>query len=121
MVNLRNILPAWIASKKTHHRPDESFIDDFRKSMKDVTFSFREGFSDRVTARLNNLIESDPIEIYYKNLSRLFPKILGFSLTSIIILGMILFVLHGNIDPGKLIGADRVDESNFITYLILED
>ena len=31
MVNLRNILPAWIASKKTHHRPDESFIDDFRK------------------------------------------------------------------------------------------
>ena len=58
-----------------------AFEENFREWKKlesglgTLQFSFREGFSDRVTAKLLNLLEKDPMREFYYSLSTLFPKI----------------------------------------------
>lgn len=99
---------------------EESNFDEFREQIIDIKFQFRQGFPERVVARLKTVRKIDPLEIYYKNLSGLFPKIVGFSFAAIILMGIVVFALHGTLSPDKLLGADRVDETNFITYLIIQ-
>lgn len=101
-------------------KSEEIKIDEFREQIKEVEFHFREGFSERVVTKLKTLREIDPLDVYYNNLSGLFPKILGFSFAAIILMGIIIFALNGTLSPDKLFGADRVDENNFITYLIIQ-
>lgn len=98
----------------------ENEIPEIHSVIKGVQFNFRDGFSDRVLAKLNQVLETDPLQQYYSNLSRLFPKIIGFSFAILVLMGLILFVLHGTLSPDTLLGADRVDENNFISYLILD-
>lgn len=93
---------------------------EFQEKIEEVNFHFRKGFALRVVARLNNIGEVNPIDIYYRNLSGLFPKIVGFAFVVIILMGIVIFALHGTLSPNKFLGVDRVNENNFITYLILE-
>jgi hypothetical protein len=119
-MKIKDLIKRLAAPVALSSKNEEENIERFRHQIREVKFQFREGFTDRVVAKLNNLREIDPLEIYYKNLSGLFPKIVGFSFAAILVMGIVLFVLHGNLSPDKLFGADRVDENNFITYLIIQ-
>lgn len=119
-MKIKDILIRLVAPLNFFSKKEEESIEDFRQQLKEVKFQFREGFAGRVVARLNNLREIDPMEIYYKSLSGLFPKIVGFSFAAIILMGIVLFMMHGSLSPDKMFGADRLDENNFITYLIIE-
>jgi len=119
-MKIKDILKSLTAPVTFSSKKEEENIERFREQIKEVKFHFREGFAERVVAKLINLREIDPLEIYYKNLSGLFPKIVGFSFAAILLMGIAVFILHGNLSPDKLFGADRVDENNFITYLITQ-
>jgi len=95
-------------------------VSEIQQTFKEINFSFREGFPERISMRLKHQLEKNPEEIYYKNLSLLLPRITGFSIAALIVMVLILFTLHGSISPDKLMGTDKIDETNFITYLILE-
>ncbi len=95
-------------------------INEMQKTMKEIKFSFREGFAERVTVRLKHQLEKNPEDLYYKNLSVLLPKITGISIFALVVIAILLFTLHGSINPEKLMGTDKINESNFITYLFLE-
>ncbi len=105
--------------KYSHSADAEYRMKEMQKFLKGLNFSFREGFSERATDKLLHQLKKNPEEIYYKNLSVLLPKIATISVAALLIMALILFVLHGSISPEKLIGADKIDENNFITYLIL--
>jgi len=85
-----------------------------------VQFTFRDGFSNRVTARLMNLLEKDPMREFYASLSSLLPKIVYSSLFVLILIIALIFVIHGELDHNVLMGTDRIDDSNFISYLIFQ-
>lgn len=108
------------SGKQTNTKDTEKDMAGIISALSGVNFSFREGFSDRLMIKLNLLLETDPLELYYNNLSRLFPKIIGFSFAALVLMGLMLFALHGSLSPDKFLGADRIDENNFITYLILQ-
>jgi hypothetical protein len=108
------------SGKQTNKKDPEKEIAAIVSALSGVNFSFREGFSDRLMIKINLMVVKDPLEVYYNNLSRLFPKIIGFSFAAIVLMGLILLALHGSLSPDKFLGADRIDENNFITYLILQ-
>lgn len=90
------------------------------KLLKENRFSFREGFTDRTFQKILNLKEEINNAHFYFYLSRLLPRIAFFS---VILLGILLvsaYIINGVIDHRILLGADRVNESNFISYLILK-
>ncbi len=120
---------AWIKKLFNYHsslvpfgpnEPDHKKLDMPDGFFENVQFSFREGFSGRTCNRLEHILEINPEEIYYNSLSRLLPRITGFSFAAIAITIIVLIVLHGSLSPDKLIGADKIDDTNFITYLIME-
>jgi hypothetical protein len=78
------------------------------------------GFSDRVIARVSHLEAINYNDLFYKNLSGLLPKMLSFALAIIFILLVSIYMINGNVNPANLVGADKVDEFNFISYLFLE-
>jgi hypothetical protein len=98
----------------------EKDISEMQGKFRSVDFSFREGFSGRVTGRLENILETHPEELLYKNLSGFLPRIISISFAVLVITIVAIFALHGTISPEKMIGADRVDESNFISYLFMQ-
>ncbi len=120
MLKLKEIIDRLFRAKKSSGDVREDDIQVIQSMCRDVTFSFREGFADRIISRINHLQETDPMEIYYKVLSNLLPRILGVSVAAIILIGLILFAIHGSISPEKLLGADKINDSNFISYLFLE-
>jgi hypothetical protein len=120
MINLLRILKLWQGSGKDFSRKNEEEIQKYQEIFKDTSFSFREGFADRVIARISNLSQQDPLEVYYKNLSGLFPRIAGISLAAIVVMGIIIFLLNGSLSPDHLLGTEKIDESNFISYLFLD-
>ncbi len=85
-----------------------------------VQFTFREGFPERVTARLLNILEKDPMREFYYNLSSLFPKIAYSSLALLVLITVTILVVHGQLDQNILLGTDKVDDTNFISYLIFQ-
>lgn len=100
---------------------EEKDIQEYRELFNSVRFSFREGFSDRLMQRIQNMQENDPLVLYYNNLSGLMPKILSFSFVLLFLLGIILFVLNGTLHPENFFGVEKIDNSNFISYLIYQD
>lgn len=88
--------------------------------MRSVQFAFRSGFSDRVTARVAALMDKDPMREFYASLSSLFPKIAYSSLFVLVLIVVTIFLIHGELDHNLLMGADRIDDSNFISYLIFQ-
>lgn len=106
---------------KLHVKEEKELeVNEMQKTMKEINFSFREGFVERVTVRLKHQLEKKPEDLFYKNLSVLLPKITGISILALVFIAILLFVLHGSINPEKLMGTDKINESNFITYLFLE-
>ena len=85
-----------------------------------VQMSFREGFPERVTARLLGLLEKDPMRDLYYSLSSLLPKIAYSSLVVLALIIVTIFVIHGQLDQNVFLGADKLDDSNFISYLIFQ-
>jgi hypothetical protein len=84
-------------------------------------FSFREGFPERTTARLENFLSSRPLRSFYASLSSLFPKVLYGSLIAISLTFLIIFLTTGEFSVDSFIGKEKVDDSNFISYLIYEN
>jgi len=85
-----------------------------------IEFRFREGFSDRTTQRLLNLLEKESLKNYYANLSKWFPRLITSMAAILIALLLSLYLGQGEVNPDTLIGVEKVDESNFISYLIME-
>ncbi len=85
-----------------------------------VQMSFRVGFPERVTARLLGLLEKDPMRDLYYSLSTLLPKIAYSSLVVLALIIVTIFVIHGQLDQNVFLGADKLDDSNFVSYLIFQ-
>ncbi len=85
-----------------------------------VQMSFREGFPERVTARLLGLLEKDPMRDLYYSLSTLLPKIAYSSLIVLALIIVTIFAIHGQLDQNVFLGADKLDDSNFVSYLIFQ-
>lgn len=85
-----------------------------------IEFRFREGFSDRATQRLINLLEKESLKDYYASLSKWFPRLITGMVTILIMLLLSLYIGQGEVNPDTLIGVEKVDESNFISYLMME-
>lgn len=105
--------------KKQRSEKIRNFRQEFLEENQ-LSYSFRPGFSDRVLARLGNLEAENYSELFYKNLSGFLPKMLSFSFLILFLLIVTLYMVNGNINPANIIGADKVDEFNFISYLFLE-
>ena len=108
------------------HKVGPAFEKDFHEWKKlestlgTIQYRFRDGFADRTTARLLRVI-NDPMREFYYSLSSLFPKIAYSSLALILLLIITIYAIHGGIDHSVLIGSERIDDSNFISYMILEN
>jgi hypothetical protein len=85
-----------------------------------LEFRFREGFADRVTNKLVNLLEKDPMREFYYSLSSLLPKIAYSSILVLLLIILTVFFINGEIDHNVIMGAGKVDDSNFISYLIFQ-
>ncbi len=88
--------------------------------LKENKLTFREGFTDRTLQKILNMQEEINNAHFYFYLSRLLPRI---AFLSVILIGVLLisaYLLNGGIDHKILLGAERVNESNFISYLILK-
>lgn len=95
--------------------PDEELSE-----LNKVQFSFRDGFSDRLTARLENMIDEDPSIDFLRGLSSLLPRLLLITSVIIILFTLGIIFLNGEINMEAFLGSPGVDENNFIGYLILE-
>ena len=97
----------------------EDKMEELNK-LTDLQFSFRQGFSGRVHAKLENIISQDPSIYFLQGLSNLLPRIVTLSLIIILLftLGLILSSTEMNMEA--LLGTQNLDENNFISYLILE-
>jgi len=94
--------------------------DESLSKLKDVQFSFRDGFSDRLSARLENILANDPATGFIINLSSLLPRLLVISSIIILLFTITIFFMNGDLNLEAFIGAHKVDENNFFGYLILE-
>ncbi len=94
--------------------------DEYRlQSLLQLTdLKFRDGFPQRTTSRLINLLENKVIVSYYASLSRFLPRVFYGSLIILAATLLLLFLLNGNLSPEVLMGKEPVNESNFISYLI---
>ncbi len=92
---------------------------DFHE-LREINFSFREGFSNRVTARLENLLEKENSPEIIRGLSSLLPKLSMACFGVLVVFGIILIYLNGGLDPNALFGTENIDETNFISYLIFQ-
>ncbi len=122
----RKVLRFHNRDSRYEHNINPAFEKDFKEwknlesTMGSLQFSFRQGFADRLTTKLLNLLEKDPISEFYYSLSSLLPKIAYSSLVVLALIIVAIFVLHGEVDQNSLMGADKIDDSNFISYLIFQ-
>lgn len=85
-----------------------------------VQFSFRPGFPERVSARLENLLEKENSWQIYQGLSSLLPRLSLACFGVLVILGAILIYMNGGLDANAILGTEKIDETNFISYLIFQ-
>jgi hypothetical protein len=97
-------------------KPDPQLV----KLLQDHKQSFRAGFTDRLYQRVMNRKQEIMDAHFYLYLSRLLPRIAFFSILMIGVLLAGAYLFHGSLDHKYLLGADPLDETNFITYLILK-
>lgn len=83
-------------------------------------FSFRDGFTERVTSRLVHKLEKEENPELLGRLSLLLPKLSFVCFGLLLIFGIFLAVLNGGFEPNALFGTETVNENNFISYLILQ-
>jgi hypothetical protein len=83
--------------------------------------NFRKGFPERTTTRLINILNAEPVREFYASLSSFLPKIVYSSAAIILICITTLFIIHGEFSLETLMGAEQIDDSNFISYLIFEN
>ncbi|MCF8381626.1 MAG: hypothetical protein K9H49_18780 [Bacteroidales bacterium] len=98
--------------KKNQFIPDEKL-----SQLNTIQFSFRDGFSERISARLENMLDEDPSINYIMGLSSLLPRFLVISSIILLIFAISLFFMHGELNLEAFIGTSGVDENNFISYL----
>lgn len=84
------------------------------------TISFREGFADRTLTRLVHMLDHEPYQEYYARLSGLFPRLAAGFLSLVVLVILTVFLVHGELNSGIITGYDKVNDSNFISYLILQ-
>ncbi len=108
--------------QKTNPAFEQDFMEwkKLEAGLGTVQFRFRNGFSDRVTSRLLTLMEKDPMREFYYSLSSLLPKIAYSSLVVLVLLMVTILVIHGQLDQTTLLGTEKIDDSNFISYLIFQ-
>lgn len=108
--------------QKIHPAFEKDFSDwkKLESRLGTIQYRFREGFADRTTARLLSVI-NDPVREFYYSLSSLFPKIAYSSLAVIVLVILTIYAIHGGMDHSVLVGTEKIDDSNFISYLILEN
>ena len=100
---------------------EDKFVPDEKLAeLNKVQFSFRDGFSNRLTARLENMLDEDPAIDFLRGLSSLLPRLLMVSSIIIILFTLGMIFLNGEISMEAFLGSPGVDENNFIGYLILE-
>lgn len=94
--------------------------DESLSRLKDVQFNFRDGFSSRLSARLENILANDPSTGFIINLSSLLPRLLVISSIAILLFTLTMIFINGDLNMEAFVGSHKVDENNFIGYLILE-
>ena len=99
---------------------DTKKIIKIEEEMGEIQFGFRQGFSGRVNARLENIISQDPALYFFQNLSNLLPKIIALSAIIILLFTLGLVLSSTEINMEAFLGTQTLDENNFISYLILE-
>ena len=99
----------------------KSESSDLPSLLQQGDFSFREGFQARTTARLANLLSNNPIRSFLTSLSSFFPKVLYVSVITLFVTFLIIFLITGEFSVDSFIGKEKVDDSNFISYLIYEN
>ena len=84
-------------------------------------FRFRSGFPDRTTTRLANFLTNNPIRSFYASLSSYFPKVLYGSMIALFGTFLVIFLITGEFSVDSFIGKEKVDDTNFISYLLYEN
>ena len=118
------------ADQKDHSNHDFSGFKDpeeAKESFKELLFfiSKRSGFekefspyfTEKVMNGLFRLTRRQGIEEY---LSMQFSKVLTYGLTAVVFVFIILYFLQGQDGIGTIIGTDRSNDINFISYLFYE-
>lgn len=100
--------------------PGLTEMDDEFKGLGNIQFSFRSGFSNRVVARLENLSEKEYSPDLYQGLSSLLPRLSIACVGILVLLAAILLYVNGGLDSSILFGTEHIDDSNFISYLIIQ-
>lgn len=100
--------------------PGLTEMDDEFKGMGNIQFSFRSGFSNRVVARLENLADEEYSPGLYQGLSSLLPRLSLACVGILVLLAGILIFVNGGLDSNILFGTETIDDSNFISYLIIQ-
>jgi hypothetical protein len=97
-------------------------LDEEREfhELRKLSFSFREGFSNRLAARLENIIEQEKSPEVIRGLASLLPKLSLVCFGVLIVFGIILIYLNGGLNPNAFFGTEIIDESNFISFLIFQ-
>ncbi len=95
-------------------------LDEKLAELNQIQFSFRDGFSNRLTARLENMLDVDPSIDFLRGLSSLLPRLITISSIIIILFILGMIVINGEINLEAFLGSPSVNENNFIGYLILE-
>ena len=94
--------------------------DDIRKQLEEagVNYSFGEGFTGRVMARLTDSAVSVSREIdFLRSFNRAFYRIALTGVAAIVILLISIFIMEGSISLGSFVGlSDSYDEG--IVYLL---
>jgi hypothetical protein len=94
--------------------------DDLRKfsgTLSGYEKYFSPFFTNRVMGRINNLAQSPGLEEY---LSMQFSRVMTFGLTAVILVFLALYIFQGQEGFGTLLGTDRSNDINFISYLFYE-
>lgn len=88
--------------------------------LRSQNYSFREGFADRTLTRLVHKLDYEPYQEYYAKLSGLFPRLATGFLSLVVLVIITVLLVHGDLNSGIITGYDKVNDSNFISYLILQ-
>lgn len=100
-------------------KDDKIIMSDFPELHK-LHFSFRNGFSDRVNWKLNNILLEDHSFALYYRISKLLPKVLAFGIGLLILLGISMYFMQGEFSLEAFLSPQKIDENNFISYLIFQ-
>jgi hypothetical protein len=96
-------------------------LNSLRALLRANEYRFRHGFSERTTTRLISIQNEEPFKEYYASLSLFFPRMAYSFLTLLALVVLIVFLIHGEVNDTVLTGIEKVDDSNFISYLLLQE